>query len=88
MKSVLINERGEFTLSRDIKHLRDEYRINGVVSGTYVESDGSVIVNARIMDIDSGLVVSSGQVQIPANWFTDGLLMDEKGMKAMKIVGG
>ncbi len=88
MKNVLINERGEFTLSRDTKQLRDEYHITGVVSGTYVESDGNLIINARIVDINSGVVVSSGQVQFPANWFTDGLLMEDKGRRTMKIVGG
>ena len=88
MKNVLINERGEFTLSRDPRQLRDEYQVSGVVAGTYVESDGNLVINARIIDIGTGVVISSGQIQFPANWFTDGLLMEEKGRKAMKIVGG
>jgi TolB-like protein len=86
-KDVLINETGEFSLSRDIKKLKDMYKVGGIVTGTYSVADDHVIVNARIIDIDTGLVASSAQVHMPVNWFTDALLFSEENRKPMKIVG-
>ena len=86
-KDIVINETGEFSLSRDIKKLKDQYSIGGVVTGTYSVVDGHIILNARVVDINTGLVVSTGQIHIPANWFTDALLYNEDSMKAMKVVG-
>ncbi len=87
MKNFLINEGGEFVLSRDVKQLRDKFNVTGVVAGTYVVSGNSTIVNARVVNIDNGMVISSAQVQIPSNWFADGL-MAETNERPMKIVGG
>ncbi len=86
-KDVVINETGEFSLSRDIKKLKDMYKVGGIVTGTYSVANDHVIVNARIIDIDTGLVASSAQVHMPVNWFTDALLFSEENRKPMKIVG-
>lgn len=86
-KDVVINETGEFSLSRDIKKIKDSYKVGGIVTGTYSIADGHVIVNARVMDIDSGLVTSSAQIHLPVNWFTDALLFNTDSYKSMKIVG-
>lgn len=86
-KDIVINETGEFSLSRDIKKLRDQYNIGGIVTGTYSVADGHIVLNARVIDINSGIVVSTGQVHIPANWFTDTLLYNEDSFKSMKVVG-
>lgn len=86
-KDIVINETGEFSLSRDIKKLRDQYKIGGIVTGTYSVSGGHVIVNSRVIDINSGIVVSSGQIHLPVNWFTDELLVNDDHFKTMKVVG-
>jgi len=86
-KDIVINETGEFSLSRDIKKLRDQYKIGGIVAGTYSVSGGHVIVNTRVIDINTGLVVSSGQIHLPVNWFVDELLFNDDSLKAMKVVG-
>lgn len=86
-KDIVINEAGEFSLSRDIKKLRDQYNIGGIVTGTYSVADGHIVLNARVIDINTGLVVSTGQIHIPSNWYTDALLYNEDNMKAMKVVG-
>lgn len=86
-KDVVINETGEFSLSRDIKRLKESYKVGGIVTGTYSIAAGHVIVNARVMDMDSGLVVSSAQIHMPVNWFTDTLMFNEEGLKTMRIVG-
>lgn len=86
MKNFLINEGGEFVLSRDVKQLRDKFNVTGVVAGTYVMSGDYTVVNARVVNIDNGMVMSTAQVQIPSNWFANGL-MTENSDRPMKIVG-
>lgn len=86
-KDIIVNESGEFSLSRDIKKLRDQYKIGGIVTGTYSVSGGHVIVNSRVVDINTGLVVSSGQIHLPVNWFTDELLLNDDHLRTMRVVG-
>lgn len=86
-KDIIINDSGEFSLSRDIKKLKDQYKIGGIVTGTYSVSGGHVIVNARVVDINTGVVVSSAQTHLPVNWFVDELLLNDDNLKIMKIVG-
>lgn len=86
-KDIVINESGEFSLSRDIKKLKEQYKIGGIVTGTYSISGGHAILNARVIDINTGVVVSSGQIHIPVNWFTAELLAHDEQLKTMKVVG-
>lgn len=86
-KDVVINETGEFTLSRDIQKIRETYKIGGIVTGTYSVIGNHVIVNSRVIDINTGLVASSGQIHLPINWFTDELLFNDSNFKSMRIVG-
>lgn len=86
-KDVVINETGEFSLSRDVRKLKDIYKVGGVVTGTYSVAGNHIIVNTRVIDIASGIVVSTGQVHIPVNAFTEALLFDADGLAPMKIVG-
>jgi TolB-like protein len=87
-KDISINESGEFSLSRDIAKLKDQYKIGGIVTGTYSVVDGNLVVNARVIDMNNGIMISSAQTYMPANWFTDTLLYNEENMKPMKIIGG
>lgn len=86
-KDIIINETGEFSLSRDIKKLRDQYKIGGIIAGTYSVSGGHIILNTRVIDINTGLVISSGQIHLPVTWFTDELLFHDDHLKTMKVVG-
>ena len=87
MQNFVINKNGEFTLSRDVRHLREQYGVSNVVAGTIMNSDDQLIINARVIDTNTGMVVSSGQIQIPSNWFTNGLL-EEPRQRNFKIIGG
>lgn len=86
-KDVIINESGEFSLSRDIKKIKDMYKVGGIVTGTYSVVNDHVIVNSRVIDITTGLVASSAQSHMPANWFTEALLFNTENLQPMKIVG-
>lgn len=85
--SIIINEAGEFSLSRDIKKLKDQYSIGGIVTGTYTVAGNNIIINARVIDINTGVVVSSGQTHMPLSWFVDELLSNDQRFRTMKIVG-
>jgi len=86
-KDININEAGEFSLSRDSNKIRERYKIGGLVTGTYATAGGNIIINARSIDVSTGLVASSAQARIPLDWFADSLLFDRDKLKEMKIVG-
>lgn len=86
VKDVIINKKGEFALSRDIKNIRDSYDVTGIVTGTYSIANSSIIVNAKVMDIETGVITSSGQMSIPLSGI-EGLLFNYAKAKPMKIKG-
>ena len=85
-KEVVISEAGEFVLSRDIKKIADKQAVGGVVVGTYSVSGSHIILNARLIDMHDGMVLSSGQIYIPVSSFVDGLLDREVQAGSMKII--
>lgn len=85
-KGIDVNAAGEFSLSRDVNKLKEEYKISGVVTGTFSVAEGNLTINARVIDIDTGIVVSSAQTYIPLSWLTDTSFSNEKNSKIMKIV--
>lgn len=86
-KDVIINETGEFSLSRDLMKIKEFYKVAGIVTGTYSITGNNMFVNARVIDINSGIVTSSAQILMPVNWFTESLLPSEVSQKSMRIVG-
>ena len=64
-RDIVVKPQGEFSITRDIKNIRNNYRVNSVITGTYAITSNSVIVNARIIDVKSGVVVSTGQIVLP-----------------------
>lgn len=75
-KDIVVKPQGEFSITRDIRNIRNYYRVNSVITGTYAITSNSVIVNARIIDVKNGVVVSTGQIILPiedvASLLTDG----------------
>lgn len=67
MPAIEIGELGDFIRSREAKELRSHHNINLVLSGTYTNHQGGVIVNARMVDIGNGMVVSTAQTNIPSD---------------------
>lgn len=85
VSNLLITESGEFSLARDMKKIKETYRVGGIVTGTYLITNDTVMVNARFMDTDTGMVLSTGQVAIP----TEGneLLLYNAPHRGMSIKG-
>jgi len=85
-KGVDVNAEGEFFLSRDINKLRDEYKISGVVTGTYSVAEGNLTINARVIDVNTGIVISSAQTYIPVSMLPETSFQNESDPTIMKIV--
>jgi len=86
-KNIYVNENGEFILSRNINKLKNTkgFNVGGILTGTYSFVRDSVIVNAKIIDLSNGLIVSSGQIILPINIFNSELY--EGGTVSISISG-
>jgi TolB-like protein len=62
-RDLIINTAGEFSLSRDIKRLRETMPAANVVTGTYSSTADGVLLNIRVLDLSTGLVVGSAQTR-------------------------
>jgi len=63
-KNLIINPTGQFSLSRDVNLLRSSYPSANMVVGTYSTSPDGVVVNVRIVDIATGVMISSAQTRL------------------------
>ena len=86
-KDVTINDTGEISLSRDANRIRNTFKLGGVVTGTYSIAGNDIIINARVVDNETGLVISTAQTHLPVDPFTEMLLFSKDGLPEMKIVG-
>ena len=60
-----INKNGVFSLSRDLDRIKKTRTARSVVTGTYTTSDDTVIINAKVINAQSGVILSTGQIAIP-----------------------
>lgn len=65
--SIQVTSNGDFALSRDWKDLAQEQQIQYVLTGTMLRQEGGVLVNARVIGMQSRIVVASAQGFLPAD---------------------
>ncbi len=65
MSNIEIDESGDYLFSRAIKDLKNQRVISYALAGTYSEYREGMVVNCRIIDIKSSIVLSTAQVFIP-----------------------
>jgi TolB-like protein len=63
---IRVTNDGDYAFTRDWKELPERQIIDYVVSGTMMERDGGVMVNARMVGMQSRVVVASAQSFIPS----------------------
>jgi TolB-like protein len=76
---------GDFVFSRDYLELSQDQNFNYVLAGTLVNHQGGVLVNARIIGLQSKAVVGSAQGFIPqsvvdglqSSYRTDGIMLKQ-----------
>ncbi len=62
---IRITDAGDFLLSRDYLDLNSSLPIEYILTGTMAKHQGGVLVNARILGLESRAVVASAQMLIP-----------------------
>ncbi len=82
----VMNDEGEFGLSRDIRTLRQMQSITGIIVGTYAVSPDRVYVNTRLIDPASAMVVSAGSVEMPVTTEITRLLRNNSFPQAMERI--
>ena len=66
-KALTINGSGEFFLSRNIKKLHSPLKNKYVLVGTYAKIQEGVLINSRVIDNASGIVIASSRVIFQSN---------------------
>jgi TolB-like protein len=73
-RDLIINEEGEFSLSRELKRLRGSMSAANVVTGTYTLTVDGILVSVRVLDLASGQVVSTSQTRFLRDKFISSLV--------------
>ena len=58
------DQRGEFALSRDSRHIAPEIDVQAMLTGTYALADGGVFVSARIIDARDKSILATALCQL------------------------
>jgi len=64
MPVIKITSEGDFAITRNIAKLKKKHLINYVLTGTIIEMYNGMVLNVRIVDLSSNLVLSSAQAFI------------------------
>jgi TolB-like protein len=75
---IRVTKTGDFVFSRDWQELPERQIIDYVVSGTMVEQIDGILVNARMIGIQSKVVVATAQSFIPSWVLGDDMSHSEK----------
>ncbi|MBU2869997.1 FlgO family outer membrane protein [Colwellia sp. E2M01] len=75
---IRVTKEGDYVFSRDWQELPERQIIDYVVAGTMVEQEGGVLVNARMIGIQSKVVVATAQSFIPTWVLGDEMNHNEK----------
>lgn len=70
----LPNDGGEFALSRNVKSLRKERDLGGVVVGTYIVSPVRVYLNARLLNPTTSVILSAASAEMSKSKEIDRML--------------
>lgn len=73
-KGLIVNNGGEFSLSRDMTQLRESFPIANIVTGTYSSTPDGVLLSVRVIDSSTGRVVSSAQTRFIRDRFIASLV--------------
>jgi hypothetical protein len=84
-RDLVINEEGEFSLSRELKRLRGSLLAGNIVTGTYTTTVDGVLLSVRVLDIASGQVVSTAQTRFLRDKFIASLVEKPKAVPVISL---
>lgn len=80
--SVMVQEkRGEFGMSRNPEEIGASATAGAMLTGTYLVGKDDIIVNARILNNESSVLLSSSTIIFNRNEFTEKMLVDASSAK-------
>ena len=85
MPSIQVTKRGDFVMSKAVDELRGKYNINHVITGTYTEHPNGIMINVRLVDMDSSVIISSAQGHISKAYYLK-MLHGISGNKPKEII--
>lgn len=56
MPAIQVTQNGDFVMSKTIDELRGKYNINHVITGTYTEYPNGIMINVRLVDMESSFI--------------------------------
>lgn len=65
--AIQVTKEGDFAFSRDWKTLAPEQDVQFVLTGTMLRQEGGVLVNARVVSMQSRIVVATAQGFLPVD---------------------
>ncbi|WP_019026979.1 FlgO family outer membrane protein [Colwellia piezophila] len=77
---IRVTKEGDFVFSRDWQELPERQIIDYIVSGTMVEQENGILVNARMIGIQSKVVVATAQSFIP-RWVLGDVMSHSENVK-------
>ncbi len=76
-KDIYIREdSGEFLLSRELKNISHHHQAQAVIVGTYAVGETRVYVTSKVINADTGIVLSAHDYSLPIDKDTKALLMN------------
>ncbi|MCW8996197.1 MAG: FlgO family outer membrane protein [Psychromonas sp.] len=70
--NIKLTAEGEFALTRDWKQLNKDIDVQRVLTGTMSRNEEGVIINVRIINVNSNIVESTSSAFLPNNIFVGG----------------
>jgi TolB-like protein len=66
-RELTMKPEGEFVLSRDLSKARGSLQVGNVVSGTYTDAGGVVVIAFQVSDLGTGTVLTNAQSVLEIN---------------------
>ena len=86
MQELRVRPQGDFVFSRDLGDIRPQHNIHYFLSGTLTRNADGVVINARLIQADNSLIVSTAQSYIPRNNLARILGEDSRGLVERLVV--
>jgi TolB-like protein len=83
-KSITMTPSGEFAMTREVSKIKGAHKVRAIVTGTYTYTDENVIVNAKVLNLDTGILLSSAQIIIPTDSISS-IMYDDVNPRLMRI---
>jgi len=78
---------GEMVLSRDAARLAKQYEANAIVAGTYALTPKTVIINVKLLDVNSDAVLSVAGMELERSSTINFLLAEQVGLVDAQLSG-